>query len=86
VDSRIVNDFYSQGIWASSNLKQYPPLYTYNVKVDSDNDGMPDAWETEHGLDPADPSDSVTDFDGDGYTNIENYVNSLVPGVWSPEE
>jgi hypothetical protein len=38
---------------------------------------MPDAWETAHGLDPKDPSDSSKDRDGDGYTNIEEYLNDL---------
>lgn len=45
---------------------------------DSDRDGMPDAWEREHGLNPADGSDAaLTTIDG-GYTNIEVYLNNLV--------
>ena len=27
------------------------------ASADSDHDGMPDAWEREHGLDPANPAD-----------------------------
>ncbi|HEV2148382.1 MAG TPA: hypothetical protein VGR37_13350 [Longimicrobiaceae bacterium] len=45
---------------------------------DTDGDGMPDAWEAEHGLDPSDPSDGSQDRDGDGYTNLEEYLSSLV--------
>jgi hypothetical protein len=44
---------------------------------DTDGDGMPDAWETAHKLNPKDASDASKDRDGDGYTNIEEYVNSL---------
>ncbi|MHC4916274.1 MAG: HEAT repeat domain-containing protein, partial [Planctomycetota bacterium] len=52
---------------------------------DGDSDGMPDAWERERGLDPADPKDALKTVPagaspGDrhkGYTYIEYYVNEL---------
>ncbi len=44
---------------------------------DTDGDGMPDDWELANGLDPADPSDAVLDCTGDGYTNIEKYINGI---------
>lgn len=44
--------------------------------TDGDADGMPDAWETEHGLDPADPSDGPAIAEG-GYSNVEVYLNEL---------
>jgi len=77
VDERIVNDFYTLGIWDAANIKQYPILNTYGVKLDSDNDGMPDDWETSNGLNPLDPGDHNGDINNDGYTNIENYINSI---------
>jgi pectate lyase len=43
---------------------------------DADRDGMPDAWERDHGLDPG-VADDAGDFDGDGYTNVEEYLNDL---------
>ena len=45
---------------------------------DTDSDGMPDAWEKSHGLNPKDPADGNADMNGDGYTNLEKYLNSLV--------
>lgn len=45
--------------------------------LDSDGDGMPDRWETGHGLVPDDGGDGRMDPDGDGYTNLEDYLNCL---------
>jgi hypothetical protein len=42
---------------------------------------MPDAWERLHGLHPTNPADRNADKDGDGYTNLEQYINSLVPDM-----
>jgi hypothetical protein len=46
---------------------------------DTDQDGMPNAWETANGFDPNDAADRNGDADADGYTNLEEYLNSLVP-------
>ena len=43
---------------------------------DSDQDGMPDAWEQNIGLNP-NSADHNGDHDGDGYTNIEEYLSEL---------
>ena len=50
---------------------------------DTDNDGMPDAWETANGLNPNDASDAKSyTLDSKGwYTNIEVYANSLVEDI-----
>ena len=48
---------------------------------DVDRDGIPGAWEKMHGFDPRDPTDRNEDADGDGYTNLEEYINSLVPDM-----
>lgn len=50
---------------------------------DTDNDGIPNAWETANGLDPNDASDALTySLDSKGYyTNLEVYANSLVENI-----
>jgi hypothetical protein len=54
---------------------------------DTDGDGIPDAWETAHGLNPNSASDGSGDS-GDGYTNVEKYLNELAdlacPGGTAP--
>lgn len=50
--------------------------FTRPANWDTDADGMPDEWEVKYGLDPlvANPSG---DFDNDGYTDLEEYINDL---------
>lgn len=43
-----------------------------NTDTDDDNDGMPDDWENTYGFNPL-FDDSGEDFDGDGFTNLEEY-------------
>lgn len=53
------------------------PIETRAVDWDTDLDGMPNHWEIEHELDPSvgGIAQYNGDFDGDGYTNIEEYIN-----------
>ena len=51
---------------------------------DTDNDGMPDEWETANGLDPNNPDDAnlyTLDTEKGWYTNIEVYINSIVEHI-----
>jgi parallel beta-helix repeat protein len=45
---------------------------------DYDNDGMPDEWEEQYGLDPY-VNDADEDADGDGYSNLEEYRRRTIP-------
>jgi len=59
----------------------WPPYNTYNVPVDTDHDGLPDWWELIRGTNPnsaaGDFSDANADLAGDGYTELERYLNWL---------
>ncbi len=57
------------------------PSYRGQPYVDSDGDGLPDLWERNHGLNPTDASDATGDLNGDGYLNVEDFINSLDPRV-----
>ena len=50
-----------------------------NLIPDSDGDGMPDDWELAYRLDPNIPADAAIDTDGDGATNLEEYMNGTDP-------
>jgi hypothetical protein len=52
--------------------------------VDSDGDGIPDFWELEQGLDPNDAADASADPDGDGYTNLDEFLLGQDPHVSDP--
>ena len=56
----------------------WPELKSVEPPADEDKDGMPDAWETKHGIAP-DERYGSGDNDGDGYTNIEEYLNNTDP-------
>jgi hypothetical protein len=56
-----------------------PILSQGTACTDSDADGMPDAFETRFGLNPNSPSDASQDADGDGYTNLEEFLNGTDP-------
>ena len=49
------------------------------VPDDADGDGMQDSWETENGLNPADPGDAATDLDGDGLSNADEFAAGTNP-------
>ena len=74
---RLSADSYKKGI--ITDIKQVGgyPVYKGKPYLDSDGDGMPDAWEKANGLNPFDPSDANKDCTGDGYTNIEKYINGI---------
>lgn len=90
LDRRIVNDIkfrtgkiidvqggYPHGTAFNLTLSAWPDLKAKPAPADSDNDGMPDAWENANGLNPNNALDRGT-IAGNGYTNLENYLNSMV--------
>lgn len=80
VDRRIVEEVTSgKGhiINSQAEVGGWPDLQGAAAPRDSDGDGMPDEWERQHGLNPTDPADGAQDRNGDGYTNVEEYLNSF---------
>jgi pectate lyase len=87
VDARIVSEVRLHGgrlVDSQEQVGGWPEYRSAAPPADSDDDGMPDAWETAHGLDPRNPADASLDRDGDGYTEIEEYLNALTPPANSP--
>ena len=74
---RLDKDSYKYGIITDPAQMGGYPEYKGEPRVDTDGDGMPDEWEIANGLNPNDPSDANGDCTGDGYTNIEKYINGI---------
>lgn len=84
VDARIIEEIRTGKGRIIDSQKQvggWPKLKQAPAPNDADHDGMPDDWESRHGLEPTDPSDNNKDSDGDGYTNIEEVINGTDPHV-----
>jgi hypothetical protein len=56
----------------------YPEFTSGAIPADTDHDGMTDSWEQAMNLDPKDPTDGNEDMDDNGYSNIEEYLFSLL--------
>ncbi len=61
---------------SQTDVGGWPVLNSLPAPIDSDHDGMPDAWELSHGLNPVNASDRNV-VGSNGYTMLENYLNEL---------
>lgn len=55
------------------------PDYKGTPFRDQDQDGLSDDWERSNKLDPNNKSDAGLDSDGDGYSNVEEFINGTDP-------
>ncbi|MGN6371100.1 MAG: pectate lyase family protein [Phycisphaerae bacterium] len=55
------------------------PEYKGDPVTYTQHDGIPDWWKKKYGLDVNDPDLATKDCNGDGYTNIEKYLDGLDP-------
>jgi hypothetical protein len=87
IDTRIVNNLATQPgkngavIDSQNQVGGWDPTpgASRPAGFDTDNDGMPNAWEIDHGLNPA-AADNNLVFP-DGYTALEHYLYWLVPSI-----
>ena len=82
VDARIVAEVRSgtgRVIDSQDEVGGWPAYATKAAPPDADHDAMPDDWEERFGFEPRDASDGPKDLDGDGYTNVEEYLNRTDP-------
>ncbi|WP_197526243.1 pectate lyase family protein [Botrimarina colliarenosi] len=88
VDERVTEMVRTGKAATSTGILRHPdevggyPDYSYapaEVGADTDQDGMPDEWEAKYDLNPKSAADGSKDDDGDGYTNVEEYLNGTNP-------
>ncbi|WP_317236144.1 hypothetical protein [Niabella hibiscisoli] len=77
IKRRLPDDSYKQGIITHPSQVGGYPVYKGSPYTDSDNDGIPDDYEKKNKLNPKDGGDAKL-IAKNGYSNIENYLNSLV--------
>jgi hypothetical protein len=82
VDRRVIDEVrHGSGkvINSPKDVGGWPRYESTPPPSDADDDGMPDAWETQYRLNPQDATDGPQDVDGDGYTNLEEFLNGTDP-------
>ena len=60
----------------------WPMLRTEEPQKDTDRDGIPDAWEEAHGLNPKSNADGKIETLVSGYSNLEVYLNDIVKHLY----
>jgi hypothetical protein len=85
VDQRVILEVIKRAgsrINSQNEVGGWPDYSAGIAPRDRDNDGIPDSWEQTHGINPDDGSDASSFYDRSpsGYTWIEQYINSLLPG------
>lgn len=81
VDTRVVQSVHTrtgQIINSQDEVGGWPVLASGVARPDHDGDGLPDAWEIQHKLNPNDARDAALDPDQDGISHLELWLNSLV--------
>lgn len=66
-----------------SNVGGFPEYKTGPIPTDTDKDGIPDDWENKNNLNPNNSNDGKL-IASNGYSNLENYWESLLQSVLSP--
>ena len=92
MDERIINDVknrtgkfvdvqggFPHGTAYELTVNAWPLLKSLPAPVDTDKDGMPDEWEKKNGLNPNDVRDGAQNKLDKKFTNIEVYINGLIP-------
>ena len=76
----IAEDYFHAGDSVAGGYPFLDALPCDSLALDTDGDGMPDLYETEQNLNPADPADGAMVTES-GYTNLELFLNGVASGT-----
>jgi uncharacterized protein YjdB len=84
VDQRVLSEVAngtgpSKAPVTENDVGGFPSINSGTPCPDSDGDGMPDAFETRYNLNPNSAADAAADYNGDGYTNLEEFLSGRSP-------
>lgn len=82
VDTTLIADLTSLGKTGSTisdpaQMGGFGEIKSGPDKIKTTGDAIPDPWKTAHGIALSDPNAAAGDYNHDGYTNIEKFLNSL---------
>lgn len=84
IDRRVIGEVRNntgspKTLYDEQSVGGFPEAAPAAACPDADRDGMPDQWELIYGFNPDDAGDGSQDADGDGYTNLEEFLNATNP-------
>ncbi|MEA3212899.1 MAG: hypothetical protein QOE70_5956 [Chthoniobacter sp.] len=86
VDKTLIDDLISLGkrgktISDPAEMGGFGEIKGGAAKIKNSGDGIPDAWKAAHQLNALDKNTANSDYNHDGYTNIEKFLNELAGNV-----
>ena len=61
------------------NITNNQVLFSLNLWIDDDGDGIPHYWEIANGMNDSNAADALLDYDSDGFNNLQEYLAGTNP-------
>lgn len=68
-----------EGLSGDLDTRNNEVLFSVNLLIDDDGDGIPRSYEEANGMSDSDPADALADVDGDGFNGKQEYLAGTNP-------